>query len=109
MTDSQPVLRNLFIEDYRAQIALSDHVLLDVREGEEWAMGHAPGALHIPLYDLPERLSEVPQGKPVVVMCASGVRSLYGGQFLVENGFSDVYSLDGGINLWARKGLPIER
>ena len=109
MADLQPVLQNLFIEDYRAQIALSDHVLLDVREEDEWMMGHVPGALHIPLYDLPERLSEVPQGKPVVVMCASGVRSLYGGQFLVENGFAEVYNLDGGISSWARKGLPIER
>ena len=109
MTDSQPMLRNLMLDDYRAGIASGDHVLLDVREDEEWAMGHVPGALHIPLYDLPERLSEVPQGKPVVVMCASGVRSLYGGQFLVESGFSDVYSLDGGINLWVRKGHPVER
>lgn len=109
MTDSQPIFRRLYIDDYRAQFQPGSHVLLDVREPEEWMMGRIPGAQHIPLNDLPDRLSEIPTGKPVVVVCASGIRSLYGGQFLIENGFGEVYNLEDGTKGWVKKGYPIER
>lgn len=109
MPESQPIFRRLLIEDYRAHFAAADHVLLDVREDDEWAMGRIPGARHIPLNDLPDRLAEIPTGKPVVVVCASGVRSLYGGQYLIENGFAEVYNLEDGTKGWVKKGFPIER
>ena len=52
-----------------------DAVLLDVREDDEWAAGRAPGAVHIPMTELAQRLDEVPDGDPVYVICRSGGRS----------------------------------
>lgn len=111
MTDqpTQGIFRNIDIDSYRDKFHDGDHVLVDVREIEEWVGGHVPGAIHIPLNDLPDRLAEISAEKPVVVVCASGVRSIYGGQFLIENGYSEVYNLEGGTKTWMLKGLPLER
>jgi rhodanese-related sulfurtransferase len=111
MTDSQPggQFRALDIDSYRQQFQPNEHTLVDVRELVEWMTGHIPGAIHIPLNDLPDHLAEIPPGKPVVVVCASGIRSLYGAQFLVENGYGEVYSLDDGTKGWMLKRLPLER
>jgi phage shock protein E len=49
--------------------------LLDVRTPDEFAKGHLPGALNVPVQELPARAGEVPGGKPVVVYCMSGRRS----------------------------------
>ncbi|HEX2906539.1 MAG TPA: rhodanese-like domain-containing protein [Phototrophicaceae bacterium] len=100
---------NVDIETYREQFHPGDHLLVDVREIDEWVLGHIPGAVHIPLNDLPERLAEIPTDKPVVVVCATGGRSLYGSQFLLESGYSQVYNLEGGTMGWLMKRLPIER
>ena len=50
-------------------------VLLDVREPEEWEAGHAPGARHVPLGVLPDRMGELERAGPIVVVCRSGHRS----------------------------------
>lgn len=97
------------IDTYRERFHPGDHTLVDVRENEEWVMGHIPGAVHIPLDDLPERMAEVPTDKPVVVVCASGVRSLYGSHFLAEAGYDSVYNLEDGTYGWMLRGLPLER
>ncbi|HSM59464.1 MAG TPA: molybdopterin-synthase adenylyltransferase MoeB [Longimicrobiales bacterium] len=77
--------------------------LLDVREPWEWAVGNlsAHGAHHIPLAELPERLSEVPLDRPVLVYCRSGVRSDRAARSLKEAGYADVANLAGGIQAWA--------
>ena len=100
---------SLTIEIYRERFQPGDHTLLDVREIEEWVLGRIPGATHIPLNDLPERLADIGQDKPVVVVCATGIRSLYGAQFLLQNGYPEVYNLEDGTKGWVRKGLPVER
>lgn len=109
MTEPQGRFANLLIDDYRERFHPGDHTLVDVREPEEWLAGRIPGAVHIPLNTLPDHLAQIPADKPVVVVCASGVRSLYGASFLLENGYSEVYNLDGGTTGWMRRGLPIER
>ena len=82
-------------------------VLLDVRERDEWNAGHAPGARHVPLGDLPNRLDSLPRDRQVVVVCRSGHRSSQATSFLVRSGF-DVVNLDGGMRAWATAGLPLE-
>lgn len=112
MTDpQQPVghFRAVDIDNYHVHFKPDDHILVDVRELEEWVTGHIPWAIHIPLNDLPDHLAEIPTDKPVVVVCASGVRSLYGAQFLLSHGYPEVYSLDDGTKGWIKKRLPIER
>ena len=76
-------------------------VLLDVREGWEWETGRIAGAIHIPLNELPRRLSEVPADKPVVVTCHHGGRSWQAVQWLRRQGRERVGNLEGGIDRWS--------
>ncbi|MGZ6312226.1 MAG: molybdopterin-synthase adenylyltransferase MoeB [Candidatus Limnocylindrales bacterium] len=85
-------------------------LLLDVREPHEWDAGHVPGALHVPLGRLETYLplAAPDKARPVVVYCATGVRSLAGGRTLQLLGYQDVASLAGGLELWRAQGLPVE-
>jgi NADPH-dependent 2,4-dienoyl-CoA reductase/sulfur reductase-like enzyme/rhodanese-related sulfurtransferase len=75
-------------------------VLVDVRtDGERRSRGTIPGSLHIPVDDLRERLTEIPDG-PVVVHCAVGVRGHTAARILAQNGRRDVLNLDGGFRTW---------
>jgi len=82
--------------------------LLDVREPDEWAAGHIPGATLIPLGELPSRLGELERNAKIVVVCRSGNRSAEGRDILLGAGFPAVTSLDGGMKEWARAGMPVQ-
>lgn len=81
--------------------------LVDVRDGEEYAGGHVPGAQLIPLAVLPVRLHELPKGQPVYLICASGGRSAQAAQLLEGSGL-DARSVAGGTIAWIRSGRPVE-
>ncbi len=83
-------------------------VVLDVREPEEYARGHIPGAVNIPQADLASRLTEIPRNARLVVVCQAGHRSLRAAQFLEQAGFRDVASLRGGTAAWLKAGRPVE-
>jgi rhodanese-related sulfurtransferase len=74
--------------------------LLDVRAPREREQRVIPGSTHVPLPELPRRLSEVPRHRPVVVHCAAGYRSSIAASLLRGNGFEDVSDLAGGIQAW---------
>ncbi len=78
----------------------ADYSLLDVRSQEEWDAGHIPGAVHIPIDELRNRLADVPKGRPIVIYCAVGQRAYTAYRMLTQQGFSDLYSLSGGWQLW---------
>ena len=80
-------------------------VIVDVREQSEWDAGHAPGALHIPLGDLPDRLAELPDGE-LVVTCRMGGRGGRATAFLRSTG-RDAVNLDGGLTAWVEAGRPL--
>ena len=80
-------------------------MLLDVRTDGEWAEARIPGAVHVPMDQLTDRLHEV--ADQVVCVCAVGARSARVAQFLLAQGYEAV-NLDGGIYAWADDGLPIE-
>ena len=84
-----------------------DVYLLDVREDDEWVAGHAPGATHLPMMELPGRLDEVPTEKDVVVVCRSGHRSAEVVGYLVSRGFGNVRNLIDGMIGWAAAGRPL--
>lgn len=73
--------------------------ILDVREIDEWVAGHIPGAIHIPLLELPSRLQELDPNMEYVVVCHSGYRSAHACQFLAQHGY-DVVNLLGGMSVW---------
>lgn len=84
-----------------------DVLMVDVREPDEWAAGHAPGAVHIPMGDVPARLDELPAtDDSLAVVCRSGGRSGRVVQWLVQQGF-DVVNVEGGMQSWARSGKPL--
>jgi sulfur-carrier protein adenylyltransferase/sulfurtransferase len=85
-------------------------VLVDVREPDEVAQGGAPGALRIARGFLELRVEElVPDAtRPIVVMCASGVRSLFAAADLARLGYANVSSMAGGFARWKGEGLPVE-
>jgi len=82
---------------------------LDVRRQEEWSGGHIPGSVVIPLDELAGRLGELPEGRDIVVVCVSGVRSAEGARILAAAGFSPVSSLSGGLKAWDAAGYPLEQ
>jgi rhodanese-related sulfurtransferase len=77
--------------------------LLDVREDDEWAAGHAPQARHIPLGQLGARTAELPQDQEVYVICRSGVRSARAAQALAGAGWRAI-NVAGGMRDWAAAG-----
>ncbi len=85
-----------------------DHVLIDVRSDAEWRAGHAPAARHIPLGSISQRMAQIPQDRPVVVLCASGNRSAMAAVTLAKNGFGPVYNFTGGMGAWQAAGLPVK-
>ncbi|WP_241383426.1 rhodanese-like domain-containing protein [Rhodococcus sp. CH91] len=86
---------------------LSDEaVLLDVREDDEWELGHAPGALHIPLADVPARIDEIDPDAEIYVVCRQGGRSLGAVEYLARMGY-DAIQVAGGMVAWQKEGLPL--
>ena len=86
-------------------------LVLDVRDGEEYAAGHLPRARHIPLRELSKRVDEIGKfkAKPVIVTCKSGNRAGAACRFLKQAGFANVYQLKGGLAAWQQASLPIEK
>lgn len=80
--------------------------ILDVREPDEWAAGHIPGATLIPLGQLTARAGEVPTDRDVVVVCRSGNRSAQGRDILRAAGLTQVTSMAGGMKAWTAAGNP---
>jgi glyoxylase-like metal-dependent hydrolase (beta-lactamase superfamily II)/rhodanese-related sulfurtransferase len=83
------------ISDFDGLELLEDdaRTVLDVRDAWEFASGHHRDAIHIPFHDLPERLDEVPTGRPVWIYCATGARATMGASYLARNGH-DVVLID---------------
>ena len=84
-------------------------VLLDVREVNEFAEVRAPGALLVPTSAFMVRIGEVPIDRPLLVVCALGSRSAAVAGFLIRAGRTDVVNVAGGMDAWARAGLPVRR
>jgi rhodanese-related sulfurtransferase len=83
-----------------------DLVLLDVREPDELAAASLPGVLHVPMAQIPARLSELPKQRDIVVLCHLGGRSERVTQFLRASGYPRAVNLTGGIDAWSKEIDP---
>ncbi|MGZ4776962.1 MAG: rhodanese-like domain-containing protein [Oryzihumus sp.] len=92
--------------DQLATVAQSGAAVVDVREPSEYVDGHVPGAVLIPMGQLPSRVGELDRGAPVYVVCASGNRSAAMTDFLRQTGF-DAYSVAGGTKGWVSSGRDV--
>jgi rhodanese-related sulfurtransferase len=81
--------------------------LVDVRADHEWEMGRIPGAVHLPLAELSERVGEIDRDRPVVFYCRGGNRSTMATEALIAEGF-DASKLTEGIVGWAEDGSPLD-
>lgn len=84
-------------------------VIVDVREPYELREGYIPGAVHIPLRSLTQRMKELDPSKEFVMVCRSGNRSITAAQFLKQGGFPQVSSMSGGMNSWTKQRFPVKR
>jgi rhodanese-related sulfurtransferase len=111
------VFRNLFskpaVVEVTAEQARTKQkagaVIVDVREPNELREGYIPGAVHIPLRRLSERMKELDPSKEIVMVCRSGNRSVTAAQFLQQGGFTQVSSMAGGMIAWTRQKFPVQR
>ena len=91
----------------KARLERGESVLiLDVREPFEIALAPFPGATHIPMGDIPSRLTELDPDQETVVVCHHGVRSAQVAMYLAQMGFERVLNLSGGIDAWSEDADP---
>ena len=77
-------------------------MLLDVRPDKEYAQGHIPGAVHVPLTDIGNKVKKLKKDKELVVYCRSGNQSIWAIKRLMGMGYKNLYNLKGGYSAWKR-------
>jgi len=110
--DAKSRVREIDIEQYRKmREGHEDHLLIDVRENDEWAAGHASGAIHLGKGVIERDIENAVPDKStrMVLYCGGGYRSALAADALSKMGYSNVISLDGGWRAWQAASLPAER
>jgi rhodanese-related sulfurtransferase len=97
-------MKSITVQELRERTGVP---LIDVREADEFAAGHVPGAVNIPMSTIGERLDELP-AEAFDVICQVGGRSARVVQALEARGF-DATNVDGGTGEWIAAGLPVEK
>ena len=82
--------------------------VVDVREIWEYNRGHIENVVFIPLGKLPFNTEKVPRDHMVVIVCAGGNRSVQARKYLNNQGFQNIYTMEGGMAAWAKEGHPLE-
>ena len=100
-------MRDLSVEELAEwRTAGRDFILLDVREHDEVRTAAIPGAMHVPLREVPARAGGLRKDAEIVVMCHHGGRSERVAHFLESQGFDAVHNLEGGIDAWSLRVDP---
>jgi rhodanese-related sulfurtransferase len=111
VNDAKARVKEIDIEGYKKLAASGEKFkLIDVREDNEFAAGHAAGATHLGKGIIERDIeAKVPdKGEKLVLYCGGGYRSALAGDALQKMGYTDVISLDGGWRAWTGAGLPVE-
>ncbi|MBN8581001.1 MAG: rhodanese-like domain-containing protein [Anaerolineae bacterium] len=104
-----PSVPSITAEELNEKLKFGKHPLvLDVRQPEEFRTGHITGAKLMPLNELPRKMSELPKGREIVCICASGSRSSSAAKTLAKEGFT-VFNVQGGMLAWRRAKLPMQK
>jgi len=98
-------LRDFIVADLAAQKENSVQ-RIDVRSASEFAAGHIPSAINIPMEEVGSRLNDISPSMPLVLICKSGARAGIVASFLRQCR-ADVSVLEGGTTAWAKEGLPM--
>jgi rhodanese-related sulfurtransferase len=96
------MLKEISVEELKARRDSGDNPLvIDVREAWELQLAQIPGVVHVPMNEVPARLTEFSKDAETIVMCHAGSRSMRVAQVLVKQGFTNVANLAGGISAWS--------
>ncbi len=110
VNDAKTQVREMDIDGYQ-KLAHQPHVLIDVREDNEWTAGHAAGAIHLGKgiieRDIETRIPD--KSTTMVLYCGGGFRSALAAEALKKMGYTNAISLDGGWRAWNAAGLPVEK
>jgi len=110
VNDAKSRIREINIDEYR-KMPREGHLLIDVREDNEYAAGHAAGAIHLGKgiieRDIETRVPD--KSTTLVLYCGGGFRSALAADALQKMGYRNVLSLDGGWRAWNSAGLPVEK
>ncbi len=87
----------------------SGAVVVDVRTPEEFAQGHVPGAVNLPLEAVAQWADTLPKDRPVYLYCRSGNRSQKAAEYLKNKGYTNLYNVEGGVLAIERAGYPLVR
>ena len=107
--DAMGTIPQVSVHDAEPAIRAGELTVLDVRSDAEWEEGHLPGARHIPLGYLRDRLGELTKRTPLVTQCLSGGRSAIAASLLRASGFDRVSNLTGGFQAWKDAGLAVSQ
>lgn len=109
--DSQAVVVQIFPKDAYAMSAQNQAVIIDVRKDSEWEENHIPGAIHVPLEQLQDRLTELAAYKntPLIIQCQHEGLSVKAAAIMVAAGFTRLLNLEGGLMAWEEAGLKTTR
>jgi len=103
-------LAEIYPEELKPRLDRGEDVfILDVREPEEVALAAFPRATHIPMGDIPSRLTELDPDREIVVVCHHGMRSAQVAIYLGRMGFERVLNLAGGIDAWSEIAPEVPR
>ncbi len=113
MADEQEPFQRITVQQAREKQE-AGVAIVDVREADEYAEGHVPGAPLIPHMSVFARKDEVEaaaggKDKPLMFICAKGQRSAVAAEFAASAGFTDLYNVEGGTDAWVEAGLPTEK
>lgn len=99
--------QHLSVLDAQQLLQQPNTVLVDIRDLQSYRLAHAPAAFHLTNDTMVTLLDEVDFEQPVLVMCYHGVSSQGAAQYLANQGYEQVYSIDGGFEAWRREALPM--
>jgi rhodanese-related sulfurtransferase len=112
VNESKARIQQTDIDGYKKLAASNEKpLLIDIREDNEWAAGHAAGAIHLGKGIIERDIeTKVPdKSAKMVLYCGGGFRSALAADALQQMGYANVISLDGGWKAWQQAGLPVEK
>jgi len=104
-----PSVPSLTVVELSEKLKFGKHPLVvDVRNPDEFRLAHIAGAKLIPLTQLYRQMSELPKGREIICICASGNRSASASKILAKEGYT-VFNVKGGMTAWRMAKLPVQK
>lgn len=102
------MVKEIDAQELKNRLAANEEIhLMDIRSDAEVVGGMLPSSVHLPMHLIPLKMGEFSPEKEIVLYCRSGARSYHACQYLMQQGYDNVFNLRGGIIDWARQGYNI--